>query len=455
MTSGRRQGTHDPFSPAILGRIARAIAQAADTAHGGFGTGQKFPHPEVLDFALLWAERTGDPTFRELAQRTLEEMARGELLDPVEGGFFRYCATRDWRQPCTEKLLETQAGLLRNYLEGWQLFGRDEFRKVAQKTLSYVEHALRDPRSGGWFAGQEADDGYYALPQRLRADRKPPRVEPVLATRPLAATISAFLKAGAVLGDDTATRRALEATGALVEMLMTRGRGVYHSCTSDGTRQMLGLVGDHVFALRALLHVVQFTGRNEQLARVEELIGALKEKESARFGGFFDVRDDAPHQAQARRRHAALLENGLLAEALVRASGLLARPEWMELAERTLRAFAEDWPLYGYTTAEYGRALELFFHPPQCIFVVGPAADPRSARLLEVARRTFAPSKLVLALDPALDAPLLARHGFPAEAVPAARVCIAGREHARVEDPEALAVAMAAAEAARPRVTAP
>jgi uncharacterized protein YyaL (SSP411 family) len=98
------------FSPAIVERVAAAILDAFDAKHGGFGTGQKFPHPEIIDFALLYAEKTRNPAFREIAQKTLTEMAAGGLADTAGGGFYRYCATRDWRQPHTEKLLETQAG---------------------------------------------------------------------------------------------------------------------------------------------------------------------------------------------------------------------------------------------------------------------------------------------------------------------------------------------------------
>ncbi|MSR47632.1 MAG: thioredoxin domain-containing protein [Planctomycetes bacterium] len=449
MAAGGKRGGGDGFTPAILDRIAQAMLDAYDAGHGGFGTGQKFPHPEALDFALLWAEKRGNPAFREIVLRSLVEMAQGALLDPVEGGFFRFCATRDWRQPCTEKLLVTQAGLLRNYLEAWQQFGRDELRKVAQKTLSYVDHVLRDPATGAWFAGQDADDGYYALPERLRADRKAPRVEATVAAQPLCAAISAFLKAGAVLGDEVATRHALGATRFLVGTLWSRGRGVYHSATPAGDKQILGLLGDQVFALRALLHVVQYTGDLDLLEVVEDLVSTLLQKESAQHGGFFDARDDAAHFAQARRRHETLQENGLAAEALLRAGWLLARPEWRGVAERALRLFAADHPLYAYHTAEYGRAVELFFHPPQCLFVVGGNSDPRTAGLLDVARRTWMPSKLVLALDPAKDFALLARHGLAAELAPLTHVRIGDQAVAVARDPAELRAAMAAAETLR------
>ncbi len=441
------------FSPRLVERVAQAMLEAFDARHGGFGTGPKFPHPEAIDFALLYAEKTNRPEFREIALKTLTEMAGGSLFDPIEGGFFRYCATRDWRQPCTEKPLETQAGLLRNYLEGWQLFGRAEFRKVAQKTLSYVEHALRDPQTGAWFSGQEADDSYYALSERARADRKPPLVERTIYARPLAAAISAVLKAGAVLGDETATQRAVAASRFLVETLCSAGKGVYHSF--DGERHILGLLADQVFALRALLHVVQYTGDNGPLALVEDLIATVARKQSATDGGFYEVRDDDPGFAQTKRRTAALLENGLLAETLVRAHCLTAKREYRELAAGALRSFAADHPLYGYLSAEYARAVELYFHPPLRVFVVGATADPRRRALADVARRTYAPSKLVLALDPELDAELLARHRFPprpGEAI--AYVAIEGASVAELSDPAALPAAMARAESLRSRASA-
>ncbi|MBM4013474.1 MAG: thioredoxin domain-containing protein [Planctomycetes bacterium] len=447
MAVAGRRGSDDDFTPAILERIAQAIGSSFDAAHGGFGSGQKFPHPEAIDFALLWAERRRDPAWQEVVLRSLVGMAQGALLDPVTGGFFRHCATRDWRQPCTEKLLLTQAGLLRNYLEAWQIFRRDELRKVAQKVLAYVEHTLRDPVGGGWFAAQEANDAWYALPERLRADRKPPRVELVVEARPLAAAISAFLKAGAVLRDETATRRALEATRFLVDAMVVRGRGVYHSA-AGGERQILGLLGDTVFALRALLHVVQYTGDRACLEVAEDLVGVVLAKESARYGGFFDARDDSPHFAQARRRHETLQENGLAAEALLRAGWLFARPELHAVAERALRHFAADHPLFGYHAAEYGRALDLHFHPPLLLLVAGDAADPRTAALLEVARRSWVPSKLVLPLDPVHDGARLERHGIVASGATArAHVRVGEREIACVHSPEALADAIAAAAA--------
>lgn len=435
------------FSPAIVERVAQAILEAFDARHGGFGTGQKFPHPEVLDFALLYAEKTRNPAFREIAQKTLTEMASGALLDQAGGGFFRYCATRDWRQPHTEKLLETQAGLLRNYLEGWQLFDTPDFRKVAQKILSYLEHTLRDPATGAWFGSQAADDEYYGLPEQARADRKPPHVERTIYTPALSQTISSLLKAGVVLRDESATRRAVDATRFLAESLYSPGRGVYHYF--DGTRHILGLLVDQIWTARALLHVVQYTGDNSWLDLVEDLIANIVKKQSATHGGFYDIPEDDAKFGAMKRRNQSLVENGLMAEVLVRAHCLTARQDYLELAGRTLKAFAADWPQYGYFTAGYARAVELFFHPPIRVVIVGSEGDPLRKTLGEVAHRTYVPSKLVLSLDPEKDRGLLARHEFPASSDPVAYVCIERACVGHVVDPAALPALMTSAEKQR------
>ena len=60
---------------------------------------------------------TGDARWRAIVERTLDAMADGGLWDARDGGFYRYATTRDWQLPHTEKLLETNAELLRAYAE--------------------------------------------------------------------------------------------------------------------------------------------------------------------------------------------------------------------------------------------------------------------------------------------------------------------------------------------------
>ena len=73
-------------------------------------------------------------------------MGWGGLYDEVGGGFFRYADTRDWQQPHLEKMLETNAAMLRLYLDAGVRLGIARFTERAADILRYVQH-LRRPRS--------------------------------------------------------------------------------------------------------------------------------------------------------------------------------------------------------------------------------------------------------------------------------------------------------------------
>ncbi len=104
-------------------------------------------------------------------------MADGALQAPVEGGSFRFCTGRDWRAPHTEKLLETNAGLLRNYLEAGQLMQRADFIEVGARTVEALRTLFLDPAAGLFHASIDADDEYYSLDGGGRRTRRPPRCD--------------------------------------------------------------------------------------------------------------------------------------------------------------------------------------------------------------------------------------------------------------------------------------
>ncbi len=66
-----------------------------DLVHGGFGGAPKFPAPLLVDALLV----KGEPASLDMAQRTLEAMARGGVHDQVGGGFHRYAVDAAWVVP--------------------------------------------------------------------------------------------------------------------------------------------------------------------------------------------------------------------------------------------------------------------------------------------------------------------------------------------------------------------
>lgn len=426
----------------LIEKIQGAIVDEFDPEWGGFGASQKFPHNESIDFALLRYVKTQNKMLREVCETTLTRIAESPMHDAVDGGFFRYSKSRDWRKPNTEKLLDTNVGLLRNYLEAYQIFENPAYRKSAERILHYLKEHLRHPTLPAFGGSQDADDEYYGRSAADRSHIAPPKVDWTIYVNWNAAAVSALLKAAVVLGDSGCRTLAEETLNFLIEDCYDPGRGMYHY--HDGVaRHLQGLLADQAYTARALLHAAQFTGERRYLDVAEDLLRVLITKQSASHGGFFDVRADGDGAASHRRRNQSILENSLIAEVFIRAHGLTQKDEYLEVAERTLKLFATDYHLYGYYTAGYARAVDLLLHPPVHAVIVGSRRAEATAAMVRAAAKIYLPSKLLQVIDPVEDADLLDRFQLEKDSSGAVAYVMVRKAHvARTTDPMALAAAM-------------
>ncbi len=132
----------------LLSSAADAAVRGADRDYGGWGSGQKFPHPGRIHLLLRAADRTGRDVYRDVATETLDAMASGGLFDHVGGGFHRYCVDREWVVPHFEKMLYDNAELPRAFLAGYQLTGEDRYARVARETFAFLQRELTHPEGG-------------------------------------------------------------------------------------------------------------------------------------------------------------------------------------------------------------------------------------------------------------------------------------------------------------------
>ena len=102
--------------------------------------------------------RTGEPSARAMAEKTLAKMAAGGMYDQVGGGFHRYSVDAHWLVPHFEKMLYDNAMLARVYLLAHRAFGGEDHARVARETLDYLLREMA-PEGGGFFAAQDADSG--------------------------------------------------------------------------------------------------------------------------------------------------------------------------------------------------------------------------------------------------------------------------------------------------------
>lgn len=155
----RLSEAHEPHEPGLdIDRLVKKAGEDFDLINGGFGDAPKFP-PTTLLAALLVR---GDKYSLDMAQLSLEAMARGGICDQVGGGFHRYAVDAGWAVPHFEKLLSDNALLLGCYVRGWRRTPdhEDARRALFERTVyGIIDWLVRELRAegGAFMAGLDAD----------------------------------------------------------------------------------------------------------------------------------------------------------------------------------------------------------------------------------------------------------------------------------------------------------
>jgi len=151
----RRPGLQEPDHP-LLRRAYGQFRKQFDEEWGGFGSAPKFPTPHNLLFLMRYSAGENQPDALEMAETTLEAMARGGIQDHIGGGFSRYSTDRKWLVPHFEKMLYDNALLTLAYIKAYQMTKKPLYAKTARATADYILRELSN-EGGGFFCGQDAD----------------------------------------------------------------------------------------------------------------------------------------------------------------------------------------------------------------------------------------------------------------------------------------------------------
>ena len=338
----------------VLHAAARYYSQRFDEANGGTKGAPKFPSSLSTRFLLRYHRRTGDDRFLRIVETTLEHMAAGGIYDHVGGGFHRYATDAEWQVPHFEKMLYDNALLVTNYLEAYQVTGRDDFARIAREILRYVERDMTSPegafysatdadspnpegeREEGWFFTWTPDEidsvlgdeqaqiikRHYGVtaegnfegrnilhaapgPSRVseklqaareqlyaaRLERPPPLRDEKILTAWNGLMISAHAFAALVLGQDEYARRGERAADFLLTKLRRDGR-LFRRYMGGESRHD-GYLDDYAFLIAGLLDLYEATGNLRWLREAIALDRVLEEGyEDHENGGFFMTSDD-------------------------------------------------------------------------------------------------------------------------------------------------------------------
>jgi len=161
----------------LMHQAAAYYKRSFDPVYGGISGAPKFPSSLPVRFLLRYYRRTGDENIFNIAKLTLEKMAGGGIYDHVGGGFHRYSTDEKWLVPHFEKMLYDNALLIMAYLEGYQVTGDAEFKRIVNEILRYVSRDMTSPQ-GAFYSATDADslspeghreEGYFFtwLPEEL------------------------------------------------------------------------------------------------------------------------------------------------------------------------------------------------------------------------------------------------------------------------------------------------
>jgi uncharacterized protein YyaL (SSP411 family) len=466
-------GVWSDAAAAALGDAAvDALAKRFDARRGGFGAAPKFPPSTVLEFLLRTSERgrgqrglrtrETEPAARpqaskalEMAEGTMEAMARGGIYDQLGGGFARYSVDADWIVPHFEKMLYDNAQLARLYAHWWRRAGSSLARRIAEQTCDWMIADLRtaeggfasalDADSDGqegafyvWNSGEltevlgEADGSDAAelfavthagtfehgtsvlqLPadpadaaqyERIRsalAAVRSQRIWPARDDKVVAAwnglTITALAEAGLLFDRPDYIEAASGAADLLARVHLDGGR-LLRTSMNGVAGHSAGVLEDYANVAAGFLTLAGVTGST----RWVDMAGALLDSALERFqdarGGFYDTADDAEqliYRPADPGDGPAPSGTFALAGALLSYAALTGSASHREAAVTALGSLTDVAGKYPQA-AGWGLAVaEAFLAGPDEIAVVGPPADDGTRALHRAAALGATPGAVI------------------------------------------------------------
>lgn len=325
------------------------ILDTYDIDRAGFGEDKKYPLGTLLRLLLSDEGLESNPELSEAVTATLNRIAN-HLYDPVEGGFFRYADNGNWGRIRYEKMITTNARLVRVFQLARsavplkrQPSGERRYDRIYTHSLRFLLDTFTRPEGGFYSSLDGKWPGYYRKDAQARqaASRKP-QLDRTVFTAWNAEAIVVLTEVYRA-DPDPRLRTALE--GALAFMgsrfKPDTGFGSYF-LPDQGRTEGEGQVADNSWGALAMIVGYEWTGKAAYLRHFEDAIAYSKRMLLIPELGVFRLWNVPNHEGLREQERVAreipLAPNAVLAQALLRGHRASGNPRHRALAEKVLHA---------------------------------------------------------------------------------------------------------------------
>ncbi len=282
-------------------KVYRYIKLKFDRKYGGFRGAPKFPEEELVHFLLIYSLIFSD----EKAYKMMEKaaLAYSRLIDPVEGGIYRYSTTENWKNPHYEKLLKDQADISVMFIDVFTATEKSHFKEFARQLINFSLEKLYSKKDKLFYNSQGADivdeegtilmDGeeYFILDRKEREKAVKrlgysPKIEKEFYFSSNLLMARALLYSYPFFGKEDYLHAGLEVLDTVLNTALTE-EGVYYS---QAVKRYY--LSTNVYALEAVLTAYQITGNKKYLNTGIKLAEILKDRYFSKVLGIFTDPDE-------------------------------------------------------------------------------------------------------------------------------------------------------------------
>jgi uncharacterized protein YyaL (SSP411 family) len=375
-----------------------------------------YDNSEHLKNYLLTYQATGNEFYRRTAEGIIR-FVTDVLSDDRRGGFY---GSQDadidpqddgdyftWtKEEIKETLSPDEARVISLY---YNVYSRGEMRHNPARNVLFIDMYPEKIAERLAMPSDKVRELIESGQKKLieaRKRRPAPYVDKTLYANWNGMTISSFLQAYKVLGDDKVRDSALKALDLLLQDCFRDESGFCHTRV-NGDAKLNGLLDDQVKMGLACLDAYEVSGRTDYLETAMRVATIMAERFwDRRRGGFFDIEEGTSSVRTLKSRIKPIQDDPIPSSnssAILLFDKLFYLTDdhgYRKYAQGALKYFARIAEKYGLYAASYFLALHHHLkHPPQVV-VLGDSHDPKVRELLRASWSYYRPHKLVIQIDP-------------------------------------------------------